>query len=304
MNNKNYTEIKLETTKDLTVDNLEEALFAAGALSVTLTSKADEVILIEPEPGELPLWEKGVVVTGLFARVNIDKALNVIKLCLGVDNISTVTSNKLEDKNWELEWTKYFKPIKFGDNLWITPSNQQVPKDKITTETKVITLDPGMAFGTGTHPTTAMVLDYLATNNYTDKNIIDYGCGSGILGIASLKMGAKHCLMVDIDSKAIETTISNSKINNVFSKITTIEASEINNNYADLLIANILLTPLIELKDEFKRISKKNSTIILTGLLQNQVDTIISHYQSSFTNFKIAKKEDWAMIVAKLVSTS
>ncbi len=276
---------------------MEEALFAGGALSITLTSKEDEVILIEPEPGNLPLWEQGIIVTGLFAKdCDINESLRVIKLCLETENIPLIETSKLENKNWELEWTKYFKPIQFGENLWVCPSNQSVVKDKLTKNTQIVTLDPGLAFGTGTHPTTAMALEYIATNNCENKMVVDYGCGSGILGIAALKMNAKHCLMTDIDEKAIQTTVENSKINNVIDNITPIEGLEIKNNYADLLIANILFTPLIELKNEFKRIGKKNSTIILTGLLKEQTDSIIKHYESDYSNLKVTTKEDWVMI--------
>ncbi len=297
---KDWLEIKLETTEQYDSDTLEEALFAAGALSVTLTSKADEVILIEPAPGELPLWEQGIIVTGLFDKgFDLNEALPVIKACLATETPPLIASENLADRQWELEWTKHFHPIQFGKNLWICPSNKQVPNDKTTNETQIITLDPGLAFGTGTHPTTAMALEYIATHNVNNQHVIDFGCGSGVLGIAALKMGAKTVVMTDIDPQALTTTQENSKINDVDNKISGYLPDEMPEIKTDFLIANILLEPLLMLKDTFVSHCQNGTVILLTGLLKEQVPQIIEKYEEDFENFSITESGDWAMVVAE-----
>ncbi len=295
-----WLKIKLQTTEQYDSDTLEEALFAAGALSVTLTSKADEVILIEPAPGELPLWEQGVIVTGLFEQgFNPEDALPVITACLGTDNPPIIGTDNLADRQWELEWTKHFYPIQFGQNLWICPSNQHVPADKITKNTQIITLDPGLAFGTGTHPTTAMALKYIATHDITGQHVIDFGCGSGVLGIAALKMGAKKVIMTDIDPQALTTTRDNAGINGVTDKISCCLADAMPAVQTDFLLANILLKPLLMLKDTFVSHCHDSTRILLTGLLKEQVPQIIKQYEFDFNNFTISENGDWAMVVAE-----
>ncbi len=298
-NEQDWLEIKLETTEEFDNDALEEALFAAGALSVTLTSKADEVILIEPSPGKLPMWEEGIIVTGLFEQgFDISEALPIIKACLNTDNPPIISTEKLFDRQWELEWTKHFHPIQFGQDLWICPSNKNVPEEKITDKTQIITLDPGLAFGTGTHPTTAMALEYIATHNLQNKHIIDFGCGSGVLGIAALKMGASKVVMTDIDSQALTTTQENSIINKVNKNISCYLPNEMPKVKTDFLIANILLEPLLMLKDTFVTHCHNDTAILLTGLLKEQVPQIIKKYQDDFDNFTITESGDWAMVVA------
>lgn len=294
-----WLEIKLETTPQFDNNSLEEALFAAGALSVTITSKADEAILIEPSPGELPLWEQGMIVTGLFEQgFDYHQAIPILQSCLATDNLPLLDTIHLADKRWELEWTKHFHPIQFGEHLWICPSYQTVPAEQTSQQTQIITLDPGLAFGTGTHPTTAMALEYIATHHWHDKHVIDYGCGSGVLGIAALKMGAKHCLMTDIDPQALITTAENADINHCSASISCYLPNDMPEIKTDFIIANILLTPLLSLKDTFVSLCHADTHILLTGLLNEQVDDIIKHYQHDFGTFKITSKDDWSMITA------
>lgn len=294
-----WLEIKLETTEQYDSEALEDALFAAGALSVTLTSKADEVILIEPTPGELPLWEQGIIVTGLFDKgFDPADALSVIKACLTTDELPLVASESLADRVWELEWTKYFHPVQFGEDLWICPSNQQVSSDKITKQTKIITLDPGLAFGTGTHPTTAMALEYIATHKPVAQHVIDYGCGSGVLGIAAVKMGAKKVIMTDIDTQALTTSKDNAVINQVDSVVQCYLPDEVPAEKTDFLIANILLEPLLALESTFAALCHKNTRILLTGLLNEQVQQILNRYESHFSHFEVTSQGDWAMVTA------
>ena len=299
-NDQDWLEIKLETTHQFDSDSIEETLFAAGSLSVTLTSKADEIILAEPTLGEMPLWENGIIITGLFDKgFDPNDAFPILKDCLKTQYLPLIALENLAERVWESEWTKFFHPIAFGQYLWICPSNKKVPKNKITSETQIITLDPGLAFGTGTHPTTAMALEHIATNNNVGLQIIDFGCGSGILGIAALKMGARHVAMIDIDQQALSTTQENTNINHVSDKISCYLPSDMLVIKADFLISNILLEPLLQLKDTFVKICNKGTKILLTGLLNGQVEKIIEVYQHDFYNFSISNRGDWSVIVAR-----
>lgn len=293
-----WLEIRLQTTDTHDADALEEALFAAGALSVTLTAKADEVILIEPTPGELPLWEQGIIVTGLFDKgFEVTDALPILMACLG-NELPLLSSTTLADRQWELEWTKHFKPIQFGKNLWVCPSNQQVPSEQVTSQTQVITLDPGLAFGTGTHPTTAMALTDIAIHNIRGQHVVDFGCGSGVLGIAALKMGAAQAVLTDIDPQALTTARENAELNGVDQYITVCLPDAIPTQPTDFLIANILLEPLLNLKETFVDLCHESTRLLLTGLLSEQVDTIITHYSEDFTDFNVTQSGDWAMVTA------
>ncbi len=294
-----WLEIRLQTTEQHDADALEEALFAAGALSVTLTSKADEVILIEPAPGELPLWEHGIIVTGLFDKgFDANDALPILSACLG-EPLPLMACTALADRQWELEWTKHFKPLRFGKQLWICPSNQTVPAEHVTDKTQIITLDPGLAFGTGTHPTTAMALTDIATHDITGQHVVDFGCGSGVLGIAAVKMGAKYAVMTDIDPQALVTTRDNAKINGVSTAIGCYLPDELPALHTDFLIANILLSPLLQLKETFIALCHAHTRILLTGLLTTQVEQIIRHYDGDFADFTVTESGDWAMVTAR-----
>lgn len=292
-----WLELSIEASSARQIEQIEEALLATGALSVTIKGRDDEIILIEPEPGQMPVWDEAII-TGLYTKKsNLNQIKQQLTFLLGEHVI--VNGNTLADRTWELEWTKHFKPICFANRLWICPSNQSINKSARIAGDSVMTLDPGLAFGTGTHPTTAMVLSYLAKQTLTNKHVIDYGCGSGILGIAALKLGASHALLTDIDPLAIRTAIDNATINQVSDNITACLPEQVDNKTTtDLLIANILLTPLLALKDTFIALSNSQSDIILTGLLAEQVDVIIKHYQSDYHDFQIEYLEDWAMVIA------
>ncbi|MPV86390.1 50S ribosomal protein L11 methyltransferase [Ostreibacterium oceani] len=298
--NSDWLEIILETTSTLDNETLEEALFAAGALSVTLTSKQDEVILVEPNPGDLPLWESEILVTGLFEHdTTTDATLDLLSRILAPQPVPVVNIHRLADRVWETEWTKHFSPQQFAQHLWVCPSHQSIPASALTDKTQVITLDPGLAFGTGTHPTTAMALTYIASRRFDGQRVIDYGCGSGILGIAAIKMGAAHCIMTDIDDKALDTTATNARINAVSHATSNYLPDTVPNAPVDFIIANILLTPLLTLKDTFVSLCHDNTTILLTGLLSTQAEAIQSHYQTDFCDFAITHQGDWCMLTAQ-----
>jgi ribosomal protein L11 methyltransferase len=199
----------------------------------------------------------------------------------------------IEDKDWVREWMDNFHPMCFGEKLWICPSWHQPPKpDAIN-----ILLDPGLAFGTGTHPTTALCLNWLDQADLEDKTVIDYGCGSGILAIAAALLGAKKVIGVDTDPQALEATQANAERNNV--QIATYLPQDCPNERADVVLANILAGPLQALAPTLASLSRPNADIILSGILEGQADTVSMSYQSLFTMQAPTQKEEWVRLVGQ-----
>lgn len=294
-----WLEISLKTDENHDADALEALLFAHGAVAVTLKSADDDQLLIEPTPGELPLWQGDVIVTGLFEQ-ETDEQVLLTELATHIE--LPLHTHHLAERAWELEWAKYVKPLLFGEHLWICPSNQQIPASaQAQAKTQVITLDPGLAFGTGTHPTTAMALTFIAAQDFNTQHVMDFGTGSGILGIAACKQGAKTVYMTDIDEKALATAAENARINHVAaqSHFYLPDALPVLDAQIDCLLANILLAPLLALEPQFAKLCKPQATILLTGLLKSQTDAILEAYATDFTDFKITTSGDWAMVIAK-----
>ena len=198
----------------------EAALFALGASAVSLADAADDPIL-EPKPGELPLWPT-VIVTALFSH-DANPAAIIATLQSQFASLPRHSFDVIEDRAWEREWLKDFTPMQFGKRLWVCPGGMQPPAgDTVGGDARIIIdLDPGMAFGTGTHPTTALCLEWLDSAELADRHVIDYGCGSGILAIAALKLGARTALALDIDPQAILATRDNAERNGVSGRLRT-----------------------------------------------------------------------------------
>lgn len=301
-----WLEIVLAADTPEQAATFEDAFWQTGALSVTLTSQNEDIILVEPNPGDMPQWAQAYV-TGLYAQgTDAPEVLGFLKIVLGVEELPLSKSHQLTDRLWEKEWQQYFQPIRFGEKLWICPTEQRIPADA-PADSQVIYLDPGLAFGTGTHPTTAMVLTWLANQDLTDKTAVDYGCGSGILGIAAVKRGARFCVLNDIDEKALVATRENIEKNAVTDDSCTVclppqTASELVASTtaptADVVIANILLEPLLNLRDDLLALTKSNGTILLTGLLHEQVDTVLAHYGTRLISPAVTQSGDWSLIVA------
>lgn len=303
-----WLEIVLAADTPEQAEIFEAAFWQTGALSVTLTSQNEDIILVEPNPGDMPQWAQAYV-TGLYAQgTDAQETVGFLKIMLGVDELPLSKSHQLADRVWEKEWQQYFQPILFGEKLWICPTEQRIPVNA-SVDSQVIYLDPGLAFGTGTHPTTAMVLTWLAHQDLTDKTAVDYGCGSGILGIAAVKRGARFCVLNDIDEKALVATRENIEKNSDQPLATHYAvclpqqtASELVANTtaptADVVIANILLEPLLNLRDDLLALTKPNGTILLTGLLHEHVDTVLEHYGRRLISPAVTQSGDWSLIVA------
>jgi len=280
-----WIQIKAEISPKL-AEAMEESLLAAGACAVTLEDAQDQPVL-EPERGTTPLWDH-TIITGLF---NADEDLDLVKsIAQNVfGNLSTEAFPEyrveiLENEDWTRKWIANFKPIQFGERLWICPSWHAIP-DKNAVN---LMLDPGLAFGTGTHPTTSLCLKWLDALAINDKDldkktVIDYGCGSGILGIAALLLGASSVIGVDNDPQALLATHDNANRNSINpNAISTFLPEDAPNESADIMMANILAQPLYELRDRIASLTKPNGLIVLSGILEHQAAELSKHYTAHF----------------------
>ena len=288
-----WLQLTLEATHSNS-EHLSDLLSQAGAAAVTMQDAKDDPIY-EPPVGSTPLWDQ-LLLTGLFeADIDMNGVLSFIKTQYG--EIPGHSINPLEDKDWTRVWMDDFKPMQFGQRVWICPSWHTPPDpDAIN-----IMLDPGMAFGTGTHPTTALCLNWLDENYEQPVDVIDYGCGSGILGIAANLLGSEQVYAVDLDPQALIATQANAEKNHVADKINTFSVPEFKKQYSQLqcplLLANILAGPLVELSEMLASHVLPGGRIILSGILAEQADKISTAYQPWFHIDEIKQKEDWIRIV-------
>ncbi|GMR16314.1 MAG: 50S ribosomal protein L11 methyltransferase [Gammaproteobacteria bacterium] len=277
-------------TNDTQADQLSDALMEQGAVSVTLQDMQDQPML-EPAIGTTPMWSQTRAV-GLFdASQDLKQVIKNLEQQLG-KKISDWKGEQLEDKDWVRAWMDDFKPMQFGEKLWVVPSTYEPPQ----TNAANILLDPGLAFGTGTHPTTSMCLEWLDANPPTGKNIIDFGCGSGILAIGAILLGAKHADAIDLDPQALIATIDNAKKNNVANNIKIYLPDEFPDQTTSLLLANILASPLIELAPYFADLTAPEGQIVLSGILAEQAENVLNVYQTSFDIQIWKQHEDWVCL--------
>ena len=292
-----WLQISINTKKDH-AELAEDCLFSAGAQTVTLTDAADQPIL-EPGPNETPVWNT-VIVTGLFNFDNNEQnLLDEINHCL-TDTSYSCTTEILEDQNWTRAWMEHFHAMQFGEHLWVCPLHIEPPEPDATN----LRLDPGLAFGTGTHPTTSLCLRWLdqniGLNNKAQENILDYGCGSGILAIAACMLGTGHADGVDIDPQALIATQNNAETNKVSEKITTWLPDSYQKHHAktqyDIVMANILSGPLAELAPMLARHTKVNGDIVLSGILKEQAEAVRDVYCAFFEMDAPVYQEDWVLL--------
>lgn len=288
-----WIQISINTTKN-DAEFAEDCLFSAGAQTVTLTDAANQPIL-EPGPDETPVWNQ-VVVTGLYSSDNNETdLLDSIADCLK-DTTYRCSTQILEDQNWTRAWMEHFHAMQFGKRLWVCPLHIEPPEPNAIN----LRLDPGLAFGTGTHATTSLCLRWLDKNINQQKNILDYGCGSGILAIAACLLGVTQADGVDIDPQALTATFDNAKTNNVQQKIKTFLPDAYNNQHADtqydIVLANILSGPLAELAPILSRHTKTKGDIVLSGILKEQAQSILDTYSEFFEMDAPVFEEEWVML--------
>lgn len=280
------------TTGRAQAEAVEEALLAAGAVSVTMEDNADQPIL-EPALGETPLWNE-LRITGLFsADTDTLQAITLATASYG-DTLPHYRWEILEDKDWEREWMANFHPMRFGRRLWICPSWQQPPSPQAVN----LLLDPGLAFGTGTHPTTALCLQWLDGCDLDGKIVVDYGCGSGILGIAALLLGAQQVIAIDNDPQALIATQDNAARNHIDSaRISTyLPADAPTQLQADLVVANILAGPLAELAPVINALTTPGGQLALSGIISSQAEQLSQHYQTWFSMDPAVSEQDWVRL--------
>lgn len=277
------------------IDMVEEALLALGAQAITLADAQDEPIY-EPLPGHAPVWSQSLV-TGLFDQTHsLEMLYDQLVKSLPNHLASTITQQLLKDQVWERTYLEHFKPTVFGDNLWIIPSWHK-PVDEHAVN---ITLDPGLAFGTGSHPTTALCLEWLDQNPPNNKSVIDFGCGSGILGIAAILLNAKSVLFTDIDPQALDATLLNAQRNELDEALIELKLPhEMSTTPVDVVVANILSGPLVELEEHLASLVKIDGHILLSGILPEQIDDIMSAYGKHFHCEPATIKDNWVRITGQ-----
>ena len=271
----------------------EQALEDLGALAVTLQDDADHPVL-EPGPGETPLWPT-VHVCGLFES-DVDRAAvhEGLQAVPGAGRPGNLRWREVGDRDWERAWMDRFRPMRFGRKLWIVPTGMELPPGEEGTE---IRLDPGLAFGTGTHPTTALCLEWLDGQSLEGALVVDYGCGSGILAIAAALKGAARVEGVDNDPQALEATAVNAERNGVESTVFACEPRAFRVQDADTVLANILAGPLIELAPVISGCARPGASIVLSGLLEEQVEMVTAAYAETCQLEKVTVSEGWARVV-------
>ncbi len=285
-----WIQISFHTSRDL-ANLLSDALTNTGALSVTLQDAKDQPLL-EPGVGETPIWDQ-VVVTGLFeSDINSQAILTEISEQLPHSTLPPHEISRLEEKAWEREWMKDFHPMRFGRRTWICPSWLPVPDPSAVN----ILLDPGLAFGTGTHPTTALCLQWLDEHIRGGETVIDFGCGSGILAIAAVKLGAAKVWAIDNDPQALTATKNNAQNNGVESSIYCADDRQSLDIQADIIMANILANPLISLESLFNQHIKQKGMAILSGILGEQRDSVIDAYNKNFELVSSATQDEWCRL--------
>ena len=272
------------------VDLLDEALFAAGAVSVTLTDAADSPIL-EPALGTHQTWPR-THVTGLFSG-DTDEQLARAAVSAAVP-AAVLTARWVEDRDWVRAWMDDYTPMQFGRRLWVCPAGMALP-EAADRDAVVITLDPGLAFGTGTHPTTAMCLRWLDGAPLAGARVLDYGCGSGILAIAAARLGAAQVLATDIDPQALLATDDNAQRNGVAVDTCLPEALPDSERF-DIVLANILAGPLADLAPRLIGHLRPGGQLALAGLLDTQVDALVAAYAPAVPLRAGARSGQWVRL--------
>ncbi|MFO6299311.1 50S ribosomal protein L11 methyltransferase [Rahnella selenatireducens] len=286
-----WIQLKINTTGKH-AETLSDALIESGAVSVTFQDTHDNPVF-EPLPGETLLWGDTDAIGLYDAETDMEDVVAMLENepLLGKGFVHKI--EQLEDKDWEREWMDNFHPMRFGERLWICPSWRDVPDPTAVN----VMLDPGLAFGTGTHPTTAMCLQWLDSLDLTDKTVIDFGCGSGILAIAALKLGAKHVVGIDIDPQAIQASRDNAERNGVSERLSLyLPKDQPENLSADVVVANILAGPLRELAPLISVLPVAGGHLGLSGILASQAQSVADAYRDEFELDAVAEKEEWCRI--------
>ncbi|UJF19162.1 50S ribosomal protein L11 methyltransferase [Vibrio sp. SS-MA-C1-2] len=287
-----WIQIKLNATAENAETLGDYLMEETGALSVTFLDAQDTPVF-EPMPGETRLWGDTDIVGLYDAESDMAWVVEALKNSPLLDDNFAHKIEQLEDKDWEREWMDNFHPMQFGERLWICPSWREVPDPEAVN----VMLDPGLAFGTGTHPTTALCLQWLDGQDLTGKTVIDFGCGSGILAIAAIKLGAEKVIGIDIDPQAILASKDNAERNGVADQLELfLPQDQPENLQADVVVANILSGPLRELAPVIKSLIKPQGALAMSGVLESQAEGVAEQYRDEINLDPVATREEWCRI--------
>jgi ribosomal protein L11 methyltransferase len=292
-----WIQLKIPADPD-NADQLEDVLMGMGADAVSMEDAADQP-LYEPDHGTTPLWSQ-TTVTGLF-----QSSYDITELCSNIrdtwhqqtqQSLEDIDVTLVEDKDWARAWMDDFHPLNFGERLWIVPSWHDAPDPDAAN----LLLDPGLAFGTGTHDTTALCLQWLDGADVQGKRVIDYGCGSGILGLAALLLGADHVMGVDTDPQALEASRENARRNEVDeSKLSLHLPKDEPDALADVTLANILAQPLIGLAPHLAAKTRPGGDIVLSGILNHQARDVMAAYEPWFIMDEPEQQGEWIRLTGR-----
>ncbi|MDD7426037.1 MAG: 50S ribosomal protein L11 methyltransferase [[Actinobacillus] rossii] len=290
-----WIQIRLNSTNDR-AETISDFLEELGSVSVTFMDSQDTPIF-EPFPGETRLWGNTDVIALFDAETDMAPILTALQGSHLLEQGFTYKIEQIEDKDWEREWMDNFHPMKFGKRLWICPSWREIPEPDAVN----VMLDPGLAFGTGTHPTTALCLEWLDSLDLEGKTVIDFGCGSGILAIAALKLGAKSAVGIDIDPQAILASRNNAEANGVADRLQLFLSDDKPADLkADVVVANILAGPLKALYPIISQLPKAQGNLGLSGILASQAQSVCEAYAQTFELEPVVEREEWCRITGKL----
>jgi len=272
-------------------ETYEDAFLEVGAVSVTFMAAEDQPIF-EPELNTTPLWSHTHLLALFEDGTDAAAVLAHMELLTG-SPLPEHHSEIIDDQDWERSWMDNFQPMRFGQRLWIVPSWHAAPEPNAVN----LLLDPGLAFGTGTHPTTALCLEWLDGQDLTDSHVLDFGCGSGILAIAALLLGAKEAVGTDIDVQALEASRDNAGRNNIpEGKFPLYLPQDLPQVQADVLVANILAGPLVSLAPQLSSLVKPGGRLALSGILAEQGEDVAAAYAKDFELDPIANRDGWVRI--------
>lgn len=278
---------------------VEQALNELGALSVTLTDAADSVneqAILEPGVGETPLWDQ-VVVSALFdIDTKPELILHALEALAPMIDTASADIRRVEDQDWQRAWMDQFKPMRFGTRTFIVPWDHPIPEEADTPQAAVIRLDPGLAFGSGTHPTTSLCLQWLDAMDLRGQAVLDFGCGSGILAIAALKLGAASAVGVDNDPQALIASQDNALRNDVAARFSVHAPQDEPQHSYPVVVANILAIALISLAPLLSSRVQPGGRIALSGILKGQEDEVAQRYAEWFDELRCTFEEDWVRV--------
>jgi ribosomal protein L11 methyltransferase len=280
------------TVQKALAEPLSDLFLGLGALSVGFDDAGDQP-LFEPKPGETPLWDQTRVVALFEADADEAAIRGLVEAALG-GPVADWAAATVEDQVWERAWLEHFKPMQFGPGLWICPTGFEPPDPAAVN----VILDPGLAFGTGTHPTTALCLEWLEGLDLAGKAVVDYGCGSGILAVAALKLGAAEAVGIDIDPQALTASAENARKNGVEQQLRLClpAESQADRDQGEVVVANILAGPLVDLAADIRSRLRPGGRLALAGLLASQAEDVRRAYAADIDFAAPVQREDWVLL--------